>query len=96
MPSIGVSFKEHVTLREAFGSMKNESSNPSEDEKSTYENKFELIAIASRRARNLREGKKKLIEGVSDKEPVVALNELLSGRLKFEIVRKNEDGISES
>ncbi len=76
--------------------MKNESSNLNEDEKSTFENKFELIDIAARRARRLRNGKKKLIEGASDKEAVIALSEILSGRLKFEVEREEEDGASES
>jgi DNA-directed RNA polymerase subunit omega len=66
-----------------------------EDAIGIYENKFELIAIAARRARDLRDGRKPLVEKDSDKEPVIALKEILSGRLQVEIVRENEDNNSE-
>lgn len=75
--------------------MKEESTNLDEKKSKPYKNKFELIAIASKRARNLREGKPRLIDNVSDKEPVIALNEVLSGRLDVEIVKKNDRGSSE-
>lgn len=75
--------------------MKEESTNLDEKKSKPYKNKFELIAIASKRARNLREGKPRLIDNVSDKEPVIALNEVLSGRLDVEIVKKNDRRSSE-
>jgi DNA-directed RNA polymerase omega subunit len=92
MPSTGVfCFKRNLHFRRPFGSMKNESGNLDDDEKNTFKNKFELIDIAARRARKLRNGKRKLIEINSDKEPVIALNEIYSGRLKFEVEREEED-----
>lgn len=75
--------------------MKEESTNLDDKKSKPYKNKFELIAIASKRARNLREGKPRLIDNVSDKEPVIALNEVLSGRLDVEIVKKNDRRSSE-
>jgi len=56
-----------------------------------FENKFEFIAAAAQRARDLRDGKKRLVEGVSEKEPLIALAELLSGKLHVEITRKRDD-----
>lgn len=75
--------------------MKEESTNLDEKKTKPYRNKFELIAIASKRARNLREGKKKLVDNVSDKEPVIALNEILSGRLEVEIVEQEDKASTE-
>jgi DNA-directed RNA polymerase omega subunit len=76
--------------------MKDKSNALNEDEKSVYENKFELIAIAAKRARNLRDGRKALVGIISDKEPVIALSEILSGILEVEISRENKDEESDS
>jgi len=70
--------------------MKEDSTNLNDKKDKPYKNKFELIAIASKRARNLREGKNKLIDHVSDKEAVIALNEIVSGRLEVEIVMEDD------
>jgi DNA-directed RNA polymerase subunit omega len=75
--------------------MEKESKNLEKKANGVYENRFELVAIAARRARDLRAGKKALVPDASDKEPVIALRELLSGKLEVEIVRKSEDGHSE-
>jgi len=71
--------------------MKDESNALDGDENGVYENKFELIAIAAKRARNLRDGRKALVEIISDKEPVIALTEILSGQLEVEVTRMNKD-----
>jgi DNA-directed RNA polymerase omega subunit len=71
--------------------MKDKSNALDEDEKSVYENKFELIVIAAKRARNLRDGSKALVGIVSDKEPVIALSEILSGMLEVEIRREKKN-----
>ncbi len=72
--------------------MEKESNHLDEEEPRFYDNRFELVEIAAKRARLIREGKKKLIGGNSDKEPVIALRELLSGRLKVEVIRENDTG----
>ncbi len=76
--------------------MAKESKDIDEEEKIIFENKFELIAIAAKRARNLRDGGKPLVEKISDKEPVIALKEVLSGQLEVEITRKNKSKASGS
>ena len=75
--------------------MKKESKNLEEDANDTYKNKFELIAVAAKRARKIREDKKRTLGGFPDKEPVIALEEILSGRLKVKIIRKNDVSPSE-
>jgi len=71
--------------------MGRESKTLEEPENTVYENKFELIAIASQRARDLRAGRKALLPANSEKEPVLALREVLSGELVVEVVRDDED-----
>ncbi len=70
--------------------MGKESSNPGDDQQPVYKNKFELIAIAARRARELRERRRLTIGGGPEKEHVVALRELLSGQLEVEVVRNKK------
>lgn len=45
------------------------------------ENRFELVLIAARRARDLALGKEALVDWENDKPTVVALRELAEGRL---------------
>ena len=71
--------------------MSKESSNLDDDRRPVYENKFELIAIAARRARELREGRRMMIGGGLEKEHIIALRELMSGQLKVEITRETEN-----
>jgi len=70
--------------------MGKESSNLDDDHQPVYKNKFELIAIAARRARELRERRRLTIGGGSEKEHVIALRELMSGQLEVEVVRNEE------
>ncbi|MFQ6104817.1 MAG: DNA-directed RNA polymerase subunit omega [Candidatus Glassbacteria bacterium] len=44
-------------------------------------NRYELIIVAAKRSRQLRDGSKPLIEAPSDKEPVIALREILDGKV---------------
>jgi len=78
------------SAEEALGYMSKESSNLDDDLKPVYENKFELIAIAARRARELREGRRMTIGGGLEKEHIVALRELISGQLDVVVIRENK------
>jgi DNA-directed RNA polymerase subunit omega len=44
-------------------------------------NRYELIIVAAKRSRQLRDGSKPLIETRSQKEPTIALREVLDGKV---------------
>jgi DNA-directed RNA polymerase omega subunit len=45
-------------------------------------NRYELIIVAAKRSRQLRDGSKSLTNCSSDKEPVISLQEVLEGRVQ--------------
>ncbi|MBM4370035.1 MAG: DNA-directed RNA polymerase subunit omega [Deltaproteobacteria bacterium] len=46
------------------------------------ENRFALVIVATQRARQLRDGAEPLVQHPKNKEPVVALREIASGKVK--------------
>jgi DNA-directed RNA polymerase subunit omega len=44
-------------------------------------NRYELIIVASKRSRQLRDGSAPLVKTQSEKEPVIALREVLDGKI---------------
>jgi len=44
-------------------------------------NKYELIIVAAKRSRQLRDGTVPLIEASTEKEPIIALREVLEGKV---------------
>jgi DNA-directed RNA polymerase subunit omega len=44
-------------------------------------NRYELIVVAAKRSRQLRDGSPPLTQSHSDKEPVIALQEFLDGKI---------------
>ncbi|MFK5914165.1 MAG: DNA-directed RNA polymerase subunit omega [Woeseiaceae bacterium] len=80
-----------------------------EDCLENVENRFELVRLASRRARQLAQGKDPLVDPENDKPTVIALREIAAGLIDDEILDEaeaaskqqftqtvNEDGEEES
>lgn len=44
-------------------------------------NRYEFIVVAAKRSRQLRDGSPPLAQAPSDKEPLIALQELLEGKI---------------
>jgi len=44
-------------------------------------NKYELIIVAAKRSRQLRDGTLPLIKMTTEKEPIIALREVLAGKI---------------
>jgi DNA-directed RNA polymerase subunit omega len=57
-----------------------------EDCLDNVDNRFELVLLASRRARQLAAGKEALVEWENDKPTVVALREISEGKISNEIM----------
>ena len=54
-------------------------------------NRFELVRIASKRARELMRGKEPKVEVDNDKSTVIALREIAAGYTEFDNTPKNHD-----
>jgi len=48
------------------------------------ENRFALVLLATKRARQLMAGARPLIENLKDKPPVLALREVATGKVRFD------------
>lgn len=48
------------------------------------ENRFALVLLATKRARQLMAGARPLIDNVKDKPPVLALREIATGKVRFD------------
>ena len=59
-----------------------------EDCLDNVENRFDLVMVATRRARQLTNGKEALVEIENDKPTVVALREIAEGLMSTEIMDK--------
>lgn len=64
-----------------------------EDCLKNVKNRFELVIIAARRARQLMRGKEPLVDWDNDKPTVVALREIAAGYTSFEDVPRDEEKI---
>ncbi len=53
-----------------------------EDCLENIENRFALVLIATRRARQLKDGAEPLVQHPKNKEPVVALREIAEGKVR--------------
>ena len=63
-----------------------------EDCLDNVDNRFDLVLVASKRARQLAvEGKEPLVEEESDKATVIALREITEGKVTPEILNEVED-----
>ena len=61
-----------------------------EDCLSKVDNRFDLVLVASRRARQLATGgKEPLVQETSDKPTVIALREIATGKVGLEVLKKN-------
>ena len=65
-----------------------------EDCLKNVKNRFELVLIASKRARQLMRGKEAKVEWDNDKATVVALREIAAGYTNFESTSKEEERAS--
>ncbi|MDH5325405.1 MAG: DNA-directed RNA polymerase subunit omega [Gammaproteobacteria bacterium] len=52
------------------------------------DNRFELVLLASKRARQISRGKDALVPIENDKPTVVALREIAEGRITYEFINK--------
>ena len=52
----------------------------------SVDNRFELVLLASRRARQLANGQASQVESTNDKPTVLALREIAAGKVNFEFV----------
>ena len=52
------------------------------------ENRFALVVLAVKRARQLMAGARPLIDNIKDKPPVLALREIATGKVRFDRVVK--------
>ena len=57
-----------------------------EDCLSAVDNRFDLVLVASRRARQIAMGAQPLVEAENDKPTVIALREIASGLMNLEIL----------
>jgi DNA-directed RNA polymerase subunit omega len=55
-------------------------------------NKYELIVVAAKRSRQLRDGSPPLVHSPSDKEPVIALQEIIDGKIAAMNVTRIREG----
>ena len=56
------------------------------------DNRFELIMVASKRARQIaNEGAEMLVEEDNDKPTVIALREIAEGKINADILKPNEE-----
>ena len=53
-----------------------------EDCLETIDNRFALVLVATRRARQLKDGAEPLVQHPKNKEPVVALREIAAGKVR--------------
>ena len=61
-----------------------------EDCLDNVENRFELVLIATRRARQIARGAEPLVEEANDKSTVIALREIAEGKITPEIMAEKE------
>ncbi len=54
-------------------------------------NKYELIIVAAKRSRQLRDGSPRLNDAISKKEPITALHEILDGKVVATAVPRIRD-----
>ena len=66
-----------------------------EDCLKNVKNRFELVMIASKRARQLMRGKEAKVDWDNDKATVVALREIAAGHTQFDRDHKEEDLLSQ-
>ena len=52
-------------------------------------NRFELVLLAAHRARSIANGSAITIEPENDKNPVIALREIASGKVGTEVLKRN-------
>ena len=57
-----------------------------EDCLTTVDNRFDLVLVASRRARQIAQGAHPLVDAENDKPTVVALREIAAGLMNLEIL----------
>lgn len=60
-----------------------------EDCKKIVPNQFELVVLASRRGRDIGSGSPVLVEKNDEKNAVIALREIATGKLNIELLREN-------
>jgi len=51
-------------------------------------NRFELVLLASKRARQIAYGKEPMVDWAGDKCTVVALREIAAGKIDFDVIAK--------
>ena len=61
-----------------------------EDCLTTVDNRFDLVLVASRRARQIAQGAHPLVEAENDKPTVIALREIAAGLMNLQIVEEIE------
>ncbi len=61
-----------------------------------FDNRFELVLVASKRARQLTLGHEPLLEWENDKSTVVALREIAEGLIGREIMDESEPSLEEA
>lgn len=59
-----------------------------EDCLGSVENRFELVLLASKRARQIANGKEPMVPWENDKPTVVALREIAEGLVTFDVINK--------
>lgn len=60
----------------------------------SVDNRFELVLLASRRARQLANGQTPLVETTNDKVTVLALREIAAGKVNFAFVDASDKMIA--
>ena len=61
-----------------------------------FDNRFELVLVASKRARQLTLGQEPLLEWENDKPTVVALREIAEGLIGREIMDESESSLEDA
>jgi len=51
------------------------------------ENRFELVLLASKRARQISQGKEPMVEVENDKPSVIALREIAEGKIDYDVLK---------
>jgi len=59
------------------------------------DNRFELVLLASRRARQISQGKEPLVDWENDKPTVVALREIAAGKISTAVMDEAERQVEE-
>ena len=63
-----------------------------EDCLENVDNRFDLVMVATRRARQITNGKEPLVEIENDKPTVVALREIAEGLMSYEFIANAKSG----